>query len=205
MNKNTHRTDPARRTSSPDGVEDATNDPSRVDQSTLDALLRAEHGDPFGTLGMHRAGTTLVLRALLPGALAVDVIDSRERRVACLAAQDGTALFTTVLPRRRNPFAYRLRVQWRGEDGEPLSPVTIDDPYRFGALIEDLDVWLLAEGSHHRPYEWLGAHPGVVDGVAGTRFAVWAPNARRVSVVGGFNQWDGRRLPMRLRRECGFW
>jgi len=205
MNKNTHRTDPARRTSSPDGVEDATNDPSRVDQSTLDALLRAEHGDPFGTLGMHRVGTTLVLRALLPGALAVDVIDSRERRVACLAAQDGTALFTTVLPRRRNPFAYRLRVQWRGEDGEPLSPVTIDDPYRFGALIEDLDVWLLAEGSHHRPYEWLGAHPGVVDGVAGTRFAVWAPNARRVSVVGGFNHWDGRRHMMRLRRECGAW
>src|SRR5690606_36989152 len=80
-----------------------------------------------------------------------------------------------------------------------------DDPYSFGPLIEDLDVWLLAEGSHHRPYEWLGAHPCRVNGIAGTRFAVWAPAARRVSVVGGFNQWDGRRHMMRLRRECGVW
>jgi len=76
---------------------------------------------------------------------------------------------------------------------------------RLASQIPDLDVWLLAEGTHHRPYEWLGAHLVVVDGVAGTRFAVWAPNAQRVSVVGSFNDWDDCRHPMRLRQECGVW
>ncbi|HRD35627.1 MAG TPA: 1,4-alpha-glucan branching protein GlgB [Rhodocyclaceae bacterium] len=127
------------------------------------------------------------------------------RRVAALDRQDDSALFTAVMPRRRKAFAYRLRVRWTGSDGATAEPVDIDDPYRFGPQINDLDIWLLAEGTHHRPYEWLGAHPVSVDGIAGTRFAVWAPAARRVSVVGSFNSWDGRRHMMRLRRECGAW
>jgi 1,4-alpha-glucan branching enzyme len=81
----------------------------------------------------------------------------------------------------------------------------IEDPYRFGKVLGDMDVWLLGEGSHLRPYEILGATPRTLEGVAGTSFAVWAPNASRVSVVGDFNFWDGRRHPMRLRRECGVW
>ena len=80
-----------------------------------------------------------------------------------------------------------------------------EDPYRFGTVLGEMDVWLLSEGSHLRPYEMLGATPRVMDGVAGTAFAVWAPNASRVSVVGDFNFWDGRCHPMRLRRECGVW
>ena len=72
-------------------------------------------------------------------------------------------------------------------------------------MLGELDAWLLAEGTHLRPYEMLGATPREMDGVAGTGFAVWAPNASRVSVVGDFNLWDGRRHPMRLRRECGVW
>jgi 1,4-alpha-glucan branching enzyme len=80
-----------------------------------------------------------------------------------------------------------------------------EDPYRFGPVLGELDVWLLAEGTHLRPFEVLGATPREMDGVAGTGFAVWAPNASRVSVVGDFNHWDGRRHPMRLRRECGVW
>jgi 1,4-alpha-glucan branching enzyme len=80
-----------------------------------------------------------------------------------------------------------------------------DDPYRFWTVLGEMDVWLLAEGSHLRPFERLGAHLCEIDGVAGTAFAVWAPDAQRVSVVGDFNTWDGRRHPMRLRRECGVW
>jgi 1,4-alpha-glucan branching enzyme len=81
----------------------------------------------------------------------------------------------------------------------------IEDPYRFGTVLGEMDVWLLGEGTHRRPFEVLGAHPRSMDGVPGTAFAVWAPNAIRVSVVGDFNHWDGRRHPMRLRRECGVW
>jgi 1,4-alpha-glucan branching enzyme len=95
---------------------------------------------------------------------------------------------------------YRLEVTWT--DG---SLTEIEDPYRFGPVLGELDAWLLGEGSHLRPYEILGATPREHEGVAGTSFAVWAPNAMRVSVVGDFNFWDGRRHPMRLRRECGVW
>ncbi|MEO8299588.1 MAG: 1,4-alpha-glucan branching protein GlgB [Burkholderiales bacterium] len=174
-------------------------DISQVDDATLAALMRADHGDPFSVLGLHPVDDKLVLRALLPGAHAASVVDANGRRLATLERQGDSALMTAVIPRRRKPFEYRLRVDWgsRTEDH--------DDPYRFGPLIAPLDIWLLAEGTHQRPYEWLGAHPQVHQGVGGTRFAVWAPAARRVSVVGSFNGWDGRRHMMRLRHECGVW
>ena len=95
---------------------------------------------------------------------------------------------------------YRLQVIWA--DGHDT---LLDDPYRFGPVLGEMDAWLLGEGSHLRPFEILGATPRLHDGVAGCSFAVWAPNAMRVSVVGDFNFWDGRRHPMRLRRECGVW
>ena len=79
------------------------------------------------------------------------------------------------------------------------------DPDRFPLVLGEMDAWLLAEGTHLRPYECLGAHPREMLGVSGCSFAVWAPNARQVSVVGSFNDWDGRRNPMRLREECGVW
>jgi 1,4-alpha-glucan branching enzyme len=96
--------------------------------------------------------------------------------------------------------AYQLDVQW----ASGLSS-TLEDPYRFPVVLGEMDVWLLGEGTHLRPFEVLGAHPSNMLGVDGTRFAVWAPNASRVSVVGDYNHWDGRRHPMRLRRECGVW
>ena len=95
---------------------------------------------------------------------------------------------------------YRLRVRW--VDG---STAIVDDPYRFTQVLGELDVWLLGEGSHLRPYEVLGATQRLMQGVAGTSFAVWAPNASQVSVVGDFNFWDGRRHPMRLLRDAGVW
>ncbi|MDO9597244.1 MAG: 1,4-alpha-glucan branching protein GlgB, partial [Azoarcus sp.] len=167
--------------------------------------MHAAHGNPFAILGMHVADGAVVVRALLPDASGVEVLDQRGRRVAVLERQGDSALFTGAMPRRRQTFAYLLRVQWSATDGSPGHTTVIEDPYRFPLLILDSDVWLLAEGTHHRPYEWLGAHPVEVAGVAGTRFAVWAPAARRVSVVGQFNNWDGRRHMMRLRQECGIW
>ena len=177
----------------------------RVDAATLDALMRADHGDPFAVLGMHHTGTALVVRALLPGAAEVELLDVLGRRLCALTRQESSALFTGAVPRRRNPFEYRLRIRWTDAEGRALAPVVVDDAYRFAPLIRDTDLYLLAEGTHHRPYEWMGAHPQIHEGTGGTRFVVWAPSARRVSVVGSFNQWDGRRHLMRRRHECGLW
>ena len=184
-------------TSSPAGT---VPDPSHVSPDILEALQQAIHGDPFAVLGMHQIGADVVMRAWLPGADAVELLDTRDRRVCALQRQGDSALHGAVVPRRRRPFRYRLRVRWAAGH-----VTVIDDPYGFGPLIEPTDLYLLAEGTHHRPYEWLGAHPQTFDGVEGTRFVVWAPAAQRVSVVGPFNQWDGRRHPMRRRHEGGFW
>jgi len=165
----------------------------------LAELMVACHRDPFSVLGMHPVAGGQVVRALLPGAVSVVVVDEAGQAVAPLARQDDSALFTGAIPDRTEPFAYRLQVDWGDHIAEH------DDAYRFPPQITPLDVWLLAEGTHQRPFEWLGAHPQIWQGIGGTRFAVWAPAAQRVSVVGSFNAWDGRRHMMRLRHECGVW
>jgi 1,4-alpha-glucan branching enzyme len=171
-----------------------------IEQATIDALMQGDHGDPFGVLGMHRHNGALVVRALLPGVESVAVIDAKNgRRLAGLDRIDGSDVFAAAIPRRKNPFAYRLWVDWGGHQQ------IMDDPYRFAPILGDTDLWLLAEGTHYRPYEKLGAHLAHIDGVDGVSFAVWAPNARRVSVVGSFNNWDGRRHMMRLRGDSGVW
>lgn len=182
-----------------------------TDNAQVVALCRAEHGDPFAVLGLHAdAEGVLWIRSLQPGALAVELIDAATGRPVVTLEQralDGwefgrespSGFFEARIPRRRKAFAYRLRIVWPGGEQE------IDDPYRFPPVLGELDVWLLAEGSHLRPYERLGAHLREIDGVQGTAFAVWAPGAQRVSVVGDFNSWDARRHTMRLRRECGVW
>ncbi|WGY73530.1 1,4-alpha-glucan branching protein GlgB [Burkholderia cepacia] len=171
-----------------------------LDQATIDALGAAEHDDPFAVLGMHRVGAEVVVRAMLPGAITVDVVDRTvDRRLAGLHRVGDQGLFSGVVPRRTKPFAYRLRVDW----GTHIQDY--EDSYRFPSLLGELDIWLLAEGTHRRPYEKLGAHPVEVDGVTGVNFAVWAPNAERVSVVGDFNNWDGRRHMMRRHATHGVW
>ncbi|MDH4062339.1 MAG: 1,4-alpha-glucan branching protein GlgB [Aquincola sp.] len=166
------------------------------------ALVEARHGDPFAVLGLHAdAQGKLWVRAMLPGASSVAVVDAASgRKVVDLALRDDTGLWEAAIPRRKNRFDYRLRVQWANGDAG-----TYADAYAFASQIADDDLHYFGEGSHLRPYTFLGAHPNMVDGVAGVRFSVWAPNAQRVSVVGDFNAWDGRRHPMRSRGGGGVW
>ena len=123
------------------------------------------------------------------------------RTLVELSPEHPDGIFAARVPRLRKRFAYRLRVTWNDDDRAHL----VDDPYRFGPVLGEMDLWLLAEGSEHRPYDKLGAHVRNIDGVQGTAFAVWAPHARRVSVVGDWNYWDERRHPMRFRAEAGIW
>ncbi len=174
--------------------------PVLPDQHVINQIFSGRYSDPFSLLGMHEVTAGLEVRALLPDADQVWVIDTeKQSRVAELRRTDDRGFFVGLMPRRKKPFRYQLEVRW-GDD-----VYTLDDAYRFGTLLQDIDIWLLAEGTHIRPYEKLGAHPMTLDGVEGVSFAVWAPNATRVSVVGEFNFWDGRRHPMRLRRENGIW
>ena len=171
-----------------------------------DALLAARHGDPFALLGPHAGPDGRCwLRALLPGARTVEAVDpDGHTRLARLAARVDGLFFEGVLPAAGAAGAghadYRLRVHWA--DGRVE---TLVDPYAFASSLGALDLHLLREGNHLRPWQVLGAHLIEIDGVAGTRFAVWAPNARRVSVVGDFNAWDGRRHPMRVHHGVGLW
>ena len=175
---------------------------ARADRVDLhvEAIVAARHADPFAFLGMHQSENGLVVRAMLPGADSVAIIDAATGE----AAGEGTlihrgGLFVASLPDRTERFRYRLRVRW----GE--AERVFDDAYQFSPVLGDLDLHLLVEGTHLDSYRKLGAHAIAMDGVAGVAFAVWAPNAQRVSVVGAFDAWDGRRLPMRRRHAGGFW
>jgi 1,4-alpha-glucan branching enzyme len=166
------------------------------------ALLGARHADPFAVLGLHAdVQGKLWLRALLPGAQQVSAVDPvTGKTLVTLALRHPDGLFEACATRRRKRFDYRLQVTWAdGQSG------CYADAYAFGPQLADDDLAALRAGNHLRPYTVLGAHPLQQQGVPGVRFAVWAPNARRVSVVGQFNAWDGRRHPMRLRHEGGVW
>jgi 1,4-alpha-glucan branching enzyme len=171
------------------------------DQPAIDAIVEARHGDPFAVLGPHDVAGGCAVRAFIPDVDAVQAIAAEGDPAGCvvLATLERVhpAGFWSGLMRQRAP--YRLRVR-RGDE-----TTVRDDPYRFGPVLGELDIYLLAEGRHRELGEALGAHLATMDGVDGTRFAVWAPNARRVSVVGGFNAWDGRRHPMRQRGSSGIW
>ncbi len=165
------------------------------------ALVRADHGDPFALLGPHvdaAAGGTLV-RAMLPQASRVAVVDGGGAVLADLPRVHEAGLFRGLVAGRTAPFPYRLQLTIGH------SVTVIDDPYRFGPVLGDLDIYLIAEGRHLELYCKFGAHARRIDGVEGIAFAVWAPNATRVSIVGDFNDWDGRRHPMRFRYGVGVW
>ncbi len=168
----------------------APDDGLGVDQSAARALSEGTLGDPFSLLGPHGE----VVRVYAPGAREVEVVTGARATKLQPIRIDG--LFAGRLAHGGK---YLLRIQWPGGVQET------EDPYSFGLLLGDTDLYLFAEGNHRDLGRCLGAQPMTIDGVAGVRFAVWAPNARRVSVVGDFNAWDGRRHPMRKRVEAGIW
>ena len=167
----------------------------------VSALAGGDHWDPFAVLGMHVGAEdgAVVVRAFLPWAEQVFVLDLDRGRAIELAKIDSTGVFAGAVADDGHTFRYRLKVVTASGEAE------IDDPYRFPPVLGDMDIHLLAEGTHYRSYDKLGAHPREIEGVAGTSFAVWAPNAKRVSVVGDFNGWDGRIHPMRVHHGTGIW
>jgi 1,4-alpha-glucan branching enzyme len=163
------------------------------------AILEGRSADPFAYLGMHSVGGTLRVHVFLPWARRLWVVDAATSEVAGeLARVHEDGLWSGALGRRPR-FRYRLRAEGA------LGIDEFDDVYAFPPVLGDLDIHLLSEGTHLQSYNVLGAHCREHDGATGIAFAVWAPNAQRVSVVGDFNDWDGRRYPMRLRHAAGVW
>ncbi len=175
--------------------------PSRPEsEPEIAAIVEGRHGDPFAFLGMHQTAAGLCVRAVAPAAQQLMVVDSVTGDIAAEGRRvhrDG--VYVAEIPGRREPFRYRLRIASGGVAHE------FDDIYRFSPVLGELDLHLLGEGNHLASYRKLGAHPLEHEGVEGVGFAVWAPNAQAVSVVGDFNAWDGRRMPMRRRGSSGYW
>ena len=159
------------------------------------AVIEGRHSDPFRYLGPHAEADGAVVRVFFPNADAITVVDD-QARLSNLSRIHDAGLFAGRLADGLSH--YRLRVRFADH------VVELEDPYRFPPVLADTDLYLLAEGTHLQLYDKLGAHPLNVEGVTGVAFAVFAPNARRVSVVGDFNFWDGRRHAMRVRGS-GFW
>jgi 1,4-alpha-glucan branching enzyme len=176
--------------------------PTTAPVEEIDLILQGDHSDPFHILGAHPVqvggAPAIALRAFLPGAAQVWAI--KETEVLPFQHLHPDGFFEVVIPGVTEIFPYRLRV--KNADGHEWE---LEDPYRFLPVLSDFDLHLLGEGTHYKTYEKLGAHVAEVQGTRGVVFAVWAPNAQRVSVVGDFNNWDGRRHPMRVRGSTGIW
>ncbi len=172
--------------------------PEPLDSGTIEAIVGGTHGDPFAILGLQRAGSGLVARCFIAGAEEVEAFTLDDTPAGSLARRHDAGFFEGKLRiRKRQPLKYRARNS--GGDW------WVVDPYSFGPVLGPMDDYYIGEGSHLRLFDKLGAHPIHHEGAEGVHFAVWAPNARRVSVVGDFNAWDGRRHTMRLRRDTGIW
>ncbi|MBN1149750.1 1,4-alpha-glucan branching protein GlgB [candidate division WOR-3 bacterium] len=166
------------------------------------AVVESDLFDPFSILGMHRKvldnSKIIAVRVFLPDAKEIFIVGNKETKAAKPLHPSG--LFESIFPDEEHFFPYRIKCSWTGKDY-----IVLDDPYRLPPVLSDYDIYLFNEGSNTMAYEKLGAHVMVFESIKGTLFALWAPNAKRVSVVGDFNHWDGRRHPMRSRGSSGIW
>ncbi|MEM9248799.1 MAG: 1,4-alpha-glucan branching enzyme, partial [Pseudomonadota bacterium] len=165
-----------------------------ISRQDKERLVTGRHDDPFSVLGIHMRAGKLSVTAYLPGASAV-VAEVGQITVPLSTSPDWPGLFAGPVPQRD----YRLKATFGTTEH------SFDDPYRFGPVIGAQDEHFFAEGTHQHIWRMLGAHVMEHEGAHGTHFAVWAPNAQRVSVVGAFNSWDGRRNAMRRRGSTGAW
>ena len=169
-----------------------------ADSLDLAAIAAGQHTNPFAVLGLHKRGNERVVRVFQPAAVAVELLNADNDVIAAMLKTHAGGVFEAVLPPRLR--RYRLKATFK--DG---ATNVFEDAYRFASTLGELDLYLLGEGSDRNANEKLGAHEIRLKGVSGTRFAVWAPNASRVSVVGEFNAWDGRIHVMRLHPGNGIW
>ena len=163
-----------------------------------DRLNAREHSQPHAYLGAHPDGDGAIVRAWRPAAASVTVVPEKGKPVA-MEQVHPAGVYEARLPKAKLPLAYRYDVDYG--DGK----VAAEDPYRFLPTVGELDLHLVGEGRHEELWERLGAHVLELEGVRGTAFAVWAPSAKSVSVVGDFNYWDGRMHPMRSLGSSGIW
>lgn len=169
-----------------------------VATAAVEALIHAYAEDVFSILGLHERQGRFAVTCFLPGAHKVEVVDAQERPLGALTQLHADGVFDGPVDLTERA-AYKLRVHY-------ASGVFVkEDPYRFSSSLTPLDLYLFGEGTHERLYRFMGAHVICQDGVWGTRFCVWAPNAQRVSVVGEFNFWDGRHHMMRKHIPSGVW
>jgi 1,4-alpha-glucan branching enzyme len=175
-----------------------------LSESELKSLVEVSAGNPHHWLGMHPLGdgSGVVARAFVPDAASIELVPTHEksRPAFKLKRAHEAGLFEGVNRKAQHVYAYDLIVTW--PDG---SQTEGRDPYSFLPTLGETDLYLFGKGDERKLYEKLGAQLREIDGVSGTSFAVWAPHARRVSVVGDFNHWDGRRHPMRLLGASGVW
>ncbi|MEW6068621.1 MAG: 1,4-alpha-glucan branching protein GlgB [Nitrospirota bacterium] len=170
----------------------------------INLIVNAEHWDPFQVLGIHiikKGGRkAIAIRTFLPDAEKALVVDIKTEKLYQMEKIHEAGFFEAILFNREDIFPYRIRLKSYDKIVSEFY-----DPYSFMPVLTDFDLYLIGEGSHYKKYEKLGAHVIEINGIKGVHFAVWAPNAKRVSIIGDFNKWDGRRHPMRVIGSSGVW
>jgi 1,4-alpha-glucan branching enzyme len=171
---------------------------SALDSAVLEQIASGRHSDPFAVLGVHTVDGERVLRTYQPQAATVRLLNASGKELAAMTPVHPGGIFECPVPPRIRHYRFGIHTH----DGVTY---TAEDPYRFPSALGELDLHLLGEGSHQQIYQKLGAHCLRLGGCSGVSFAVWAPNASRVSVIGSFNSWDGRRHCMRFHPGTGVW